>query len=478
MQIIQEITLDVDSTVNYQYVEAKQYDNASRFLQITLMAGKKEIVPKSDETAIFRCLKQDGTSCINQAVINPDGTITAELTNQVLAVEGTVRADISLINGEAVLSTASFFITVGAVPATANSAVSSNEFLLLIEKTKEAAKVINEINTKLQNGDFNGADGVSPTVSVKKIDGGNRVTVTGAEGSKSFDVLDGEPYELTNEDIQKIKSAALGDVTKVADDLKKRADDGEFNGKDYIITPADKQEIAEQAAELAGAMQGGTVTYKIPKEYYHTDFGDDPNRGSDLNLNLFTIYFGKAILNVKQYMEDVEAGIVELLPTNRSLSTEEQKIYEKYISFDVKPWVPTPRVSLFDLLTTGILENNGQSTMYLNKIWNNDFKVSIHAENSNGETAYSCIKSDIVHSAEWSNILSVNGFVPYLSAKTDYDENTGIQTTELWLIGTGAAMRYGSAMIGYTSYVTNNDVKEVSITFIPNNTVVEEYEDE
>ena len=40
-------------------------------------------------------------------------------------------------------------------------------------------------------GGTGGADGVSPIVSVAAITGGHRVTITDAEGSKSFDVMDG-----------------------------------------------------------------------------------------------------------------------------------------------------------------------------------------------------------------------------------------------------------------------------------------------
>lgn len=40
-------------------------------------------------------------------------------------------------------------------------------------------------------GDFDGADGYSPTVSVSNITGGHRVTITDADGSHVFDVMDG-----------------------------------------------------------------------------------------------------------------------------------------------------------------------------------------------------------------------------------------------------------------------------------------------
>ena len=81
------------------------------------------------------------------------------------------------------------------------------------------------VNIKGPKGDAgaNGADGndgISPAVSVAAITGGNRVTITDAEGAKTFDVMDGA-------------QGASG-----------------ADGKDYVLTDADKQEIAKTAAGL------------------------------------------------------------------------------------------------------------------------------------------------------------------------------------------------------------------------------------
>ena len=81
------------------------------------------------------------------------------------------------------------------------------------------------VNIKGPKGDAgaNGADGndgISPAVSVAAITGGNRVTITDAEGAKTFDVMDGA-------------QGASG-----------------ADGKDYVLTDTDKQEIAKTAAGL------------------------------------------------------------------------------------------------------------------------------------------------------------------------------------------------------------------------------------
>ena len=57
-------------------------------------------------------------------------------------------------------------------------------------------KISGDINDMLEqakeSGEFDGADGFSPTVSVEDISGGHRVTITDKDGEKTFDVMDGE----------------------------------------------------------------------------------------------------------------------------------------------------------------------------------------------------------------------------------------------------------------------------------------------
>ena len=151
MQAIQNLTLDVNDNVKFRYIKGKQWDNNSRFVRITITESGEQFVPPKNCTAVFRCLKQDGTSCINEATINQDNTITVELTNQVLAVEGTVNADISLMDGNSILSSATFFIEVGAVPASANQVTSTDEFLILMETINEATKAIGAIEETVNN---------------------------------------------------------------------------------------------------------------------------------------------------------------------------------------------------------------------------------------------------------------------------------------------------------------------------------------
>ena len=162
MQNYKSITLDVNNCVEYKYINAKQGDMDSRFLKITLTENGEKIEPANRCTASFRCLKPDGRICVNKSTINADGTITVTLTEQVLASAGTVRADISLLDGKAVLSSATFFIMVEASPASEGS-LSSDEFLMLVETTNEAIDAIHSMDDAVEHV-LNGMDEVKAFV--------------------------------------------------------------------------------------------------------------------------------------------------------------------------------------------------------------------------------------------------------------------------------------------------------------------------
>ena len=70
-----------------------------------------------------------------------------------------------------------------------------------------------------------GEDGISPTVAIEIIDGGHRITITDANGTKSFDVKDGKDGQPGEDGHTPVK------------------------GEDYF-TPEEVAEVAQQAAEL------------------------------------------------------------------------------------------------------------------------------------------------------------------------------------------------------------------------------------
>lgn len=137
----QNLTLDVYQQQQFQYINAVQFDNNARQLVITPTANGEKITIPTTASAVFRCLKQDGTSVINPATIDTNaGTVTCELTNQCLACEGMTRADISIIDGVDIISTLTFFIMVETAPTSEEHIESTDEFLFIAEVADKVQK--------------------------------------------------------------------------------------------------------------------------------------------------------------------------------------------------------------------------------------------------------------------------------------------------------------------------------------------------
>ena len=150
-------------------------------------------------------------------------------------------------------------------------------------KDEEIPEAIEEALTEAKNsGEFDGppgpegpqgipgADGFSPVVTVTMISGGHRVTITDAEGTNTFDVMDGTggggeggvSPRITVDEIEGGHRVTITDVdgTKTVDVM-----DGytPVKGVDYF-TEAEKLEIAQQASQLSGLrfeLDGGTILH-------------------------------------------------------------------------------------------------------------------------------------------------------------------------------------------------------------------------
>lgn len=133
MQSTQYVTLDLNTRSVFSYIRAKQGDSGSRFVCVTLTENGAAYQLPDGVEANFRCLKPDGNSVYNPAVINDDGTITVELTEQVLAVPGVVSSDVCLCDTQGdILSTVSFEIRVDPAPV-GTMVASENELLTLLD---------------------------------------------------------------------------------------------------------------------------------------------------------------------------------------------------------------------------------------------------------------------------------------------------------------------------------------------------------
>lgn len=226
VEYTQEINLDVDKNRESKYIYAKQGDKGSRFVKATLMKNGQQLEISKNETAIFRAKKPDGKSVMDEAKINDDQTITAELTEQTLAVKGIVEADISIRSstGET-LSSASFKIDVREAPV-GDIDQSSNEFLLLEKLIGDANNAISnanstvkEIITMKENGDFKGEKGDTGEQGPK-----GDIGEQGPQGETGPQGPPGDSYIITETDIQKIADIVK---TQYLDELETIIDESE-----------------------------------------------------------------------------------------------------------------------------------------------------------------------------------------------------------------------------------------------------------
>lgn len=112
--------------------------------------------------------------------------------------------------------------------------------------TKDKTSLVNAINELYRKGGSggggNGVDGFSPIVEITEIEGGHRVTIIDAEGEKSFDILNG---------YTPVKGVDYFDGYTPQKGIDY------FDGNDYILTDADKTEIANAVLDSLEVAEGG-----------------------------------------------------------------------------------------------------------------------------------------------------------------------------------------------------------------------------
>lgn len=144
----------------------------------------------------------NGTASVDIALVG-DATGT-ELPVDVLRTTGYLKMGIYAADGEGNIVIPTVWAMVGRVlPGTIPSGVDPSAPTpswvaqvqnIASEANENAETALNKataVEEAAAAGDFDGTDGVSPTVSISGITGGHRVTITDADGSHVFDVMDG-----------------------------------------------------------------------------------------------------------------------------------------------------------------------------------------------------------------------------------------------------------------------------------------------
>lgn len=150
MEYTQAITLDLNLHNHIPALRVKQGDTETRYIQVTLQKDGADYAPESGTQIFFRCQKPDGYAVLydsdyidpdigrSYVIVDANGIITVELSDQVTAACGKCYCDICLQKDGQILSSLPFLIYVIERPDVASLVFSSDDFKTLTAVLKQA----------------------------------------------------------------------------------------------------------------------------------------------------------------------------------------------------------------------------------------------------------------------------------------------------------------------------------------------------
>lgn len=152
-------SLDIHASGSQAVLHAKKGETKRRIL-ITLTERGKPYLISSDCTAVFTATKPDGNIIYNDCAID-NNIICYNFTEQTTAAEGKLDCEIRLYGADNALIISPGFdlIVDAAVYEDGDVIESGTEVSALTALVSEANTLISTVNTKLENGEFNGPEG-------------------------------------------------------------------------------------------------------------------------------------------------------------------------------------------------------------------------------------------------------------------------------------------------------------------------------
>ena len=240
------ISLDVHDTTSQLSFSVKKGDTSRRLL-ISLMDNGVPYVLTENCYAVFSARKPDKNIVFNDCTIEKN-LIIYDITEQTTALEGRLDCEITLydINGEQ-LTSPRFTIIVYATVFSEEEVESSGEYKSLNTLVGEANALINDVNSRLANGEFDGAAGAIVDVTA---------TVDNNIGTPSVEVT------LGGTDIERIFNL---DFKNLKGDQGEKGEKGDTPEIEFDATLTEEGKVAE--AKVVG--DALNEYHEIHKEYVH-----------------------------------------------------------------------------------------------------------------------------------------------------------------------------------------------------------------
>lgn len=170
MKYVANIKLDISGVPGIEKIIAQQSNEKTRGLHVTLMSGSSRYIPEPGCIARLTMLKPDGGTVIGpDTKINSDGTIDIDFPSNSLSVAGTGTLQIGLYKSNTLLSTATAPVIIYPGAFNVSELTTSQDFQALLDAlevaigcekaAKDCVAIKNTLQTKLNNGEFNGPPG-------------------------------------------------------------------------------------------------------------------------------------------------------------------------------------------------------------------------------------------------------------------------------------------------------------------------------
>ncbi len=274
-KIKHNIKLDLADGGSQDAVYVRQNDTAAHVLIFHLRTNGKTYRIADDVVARIYSVREDGSKLYNACTIE-DNTIRTEITTDTIAVAGRVECVLELIGTEpAVLTTPGFDIIVEHVDGM-EGIEGTNEFSALVQQTAETKALQMEIEQKLENGEFNGEDGVTPEFTigtVTTLEAGQNATASiggtaekpvlnlgipkGRDGKDGEDAEGGsggttDHAELTNRDAA--NQHPMGAISGLEDALADKQPAGNYALKSDIPKTAEEVNALPNTTKIPAAL--------------------------------------------------------------------------------------------------------------------------------------------------------------------------------------------------------------------------------
>ncbi|MCD7784560.1 MAG: phage baseplate upper protein [Oscillospiraceae bacterium] len=259
MQYIKEITVDLSGEMYFSYITAVQGDEGSRYVKITILSNGEVFEIPDGAIATLRCRKPDGTYILNDATINDDYTITAELTENMLAAVGNCRCEVTVYADDASLTTVPFIVKVTAVSVNPDIE-STDEYTALTEalnkvidisgiadealaEASEALETVSEVETEIGTAIANAEDATeAANEAAEKAN-------TSANNADEATAKANTATENANTATEEAKTAT--EQANTATDNANNATEAANEAADKANTAATNADEAAEACELA-----------------------------------------------------------------------------------------------------------------------------------------------------------------------------------------------------------------------------------